>query len=50
LNWPAAGSAAGRIITADEVAAVIALLASPRSVAVNGDAAACGGAPRSVCC
>ncbi|MBO0833536.1 MAG: SDR family oxidoreductase [Actinobacteria bacterium] len=39
----AAGNAIGRMITADEVAAVIAFLASPRSVAINGDAVACGG-------
>jgi NAD(P)-dependent dehydrogenase (short-subunit alcohol dehydrogenase family) len=43
----AAGNAIGRMITAAEVAAVIAFLASPRSVAINGDAVACGGgAPR----
>ena len=39
----AAGNAIGRMITASEVAAVIAFLASPRSVAINGDAVACGG-------
>jgi NAD(P)-dependent dehydrogenase (short-subunit alcohol dehydrogenase family) len=39
----AAGNAIGRMITAAEVAAVIAFLASPRSVAINGDAVACGG-------
>jgi NAD(P)-dependent dehydrogenase (short-subunit alcohol dehydrogenase family) len=39
----AAGNAIGRMITADEVAAVITFLASPRSVAINGDAVACGG-------
>jgi NAD(P)-dependent dehydrogenase (short-subunit alcohol dehydrogenase family) len=33
----------GRIVTADEVAAVVAFLASPRSVAVNGDAISVGG-------
>jgi NAD(P)-dependent dehydrogenase (short-subunit alcohol dehydrogenase family) len=38
-----AGNAIGRMITADEVAAVITFLASPRSVAINGDAVACGG-------
>lgn len=44
-----AGNALGRMITADEVAAVIAFLASPRSVAINGDAVACGGgATRSI--
>ena len=39
----------GRLTTADEVAAVIAFLASPRSVAINGDAVACGGgSPRAI--
>lgn len=38
-----AGNVLGRMITAEEVAAVIAFLASPRSVAINGDAVACGG-------
>ena len=33
----------GRLITAEEVASVIAFLASPRSVAVNGDAVPVGG-------
>ena len=33
----------GRIVDADEVAAVVAFLASPKSVAINGDAIACGG-------
>jgi NAD(P)-dependent dehydrogenase (short-subunit alcohol dehydrogenase family) len=33
----------GRLVTAAEVAAVVAFLASPRSVAVNGDAIAVGG-------
>jgi NAD(P)-dependent dehydrogenase (short-subunit alcohol dehydrogenase family) len=33
----------GRLITADEVAAVVAFLASPKSVAVNGDAITAGG-------
>jgi len=33
----------GRLVTAAEVADVIAFLASPRSVAVNGDAVAVGG-------
>ena len=33
----------GRMITAEEVADVIAFLASPRSVAINGDAIAAGG-------
>jgi NAD(P)-dependent dehydrogenase (short-subunit alcohol dehydrogenase family) len=33
----------GRVVTADEVASVVAFLASPRSVAINGDAIAVGG-------
>jgi NAD(P)-dependent dehydrogenase (short-subunit alcohol dehydrogenase family) len=33
----------GRIVTAEEVANVVAFLASPKSVAVNGDAIAAGG-------
>jgi NAD(P)-dependent dehydrogenase (short-subunit alcohol dehydrogenase family) len=33
----------GRLVTAEEVADVVAFLASPRSVAVNGDAIAAGG-------
>jgi NAD(P)-dependent dehydrogenase (short-subunit alcohol dehydrogenase family) len=33
----------GRIVDAAEVADVVAFLASPRSVAINGDAIACGG-------
>ena len=33
----------GRLVTAAEVADVIAFLASPRSVAINGDAIAAGG-------
>ena len=33
----------GRIVTADEVASVVAFLASPLSVAVNGDAISVGG-------
>jgi NAD(P)-dependent dehydrogenase (short-subunit alcohol dehydrogenase family) len=36
-------NAVGRWIEADEVAAVVTFLASPRSVAINGDAIACGG-------
>jgi NAD(P)-dependent dehydrogenase (short-subunit alcohol dehydrogenase family) len=36
----------GRAITAAEVADVIAFLASPRSVAINGDAIAAGGGSR----
>jgi enoyl-[acyl-carrier-protein] reductase (NADH) len=38
-----------RIVTSEEVADVVAFLASPRSVAVNGDAiAAGGGAPGAI--
>jgi NAD(P)-dependent dehydrogenase (short-subunit alcohol dehydrogenase family) len=33
----------GRLVTADEVAAVVAFLASPKSVAINGDTIAVGG-------
>lgn len=33
----------GRIVTADEVASVIAFLASPRAVSITGDAIVCGG-------
>ncbi|HEY3978888.1 MAG TPA: SDR family oxidoreductase [Streptosporangiaceae bacterium] len=36
----------GRIVTAEEVADVVAFLASPRSVAINGDAIAAGGGTR----
>lgn len=36
-------SSIGRPVTASEVAAVVAFLASPRSVAINGDAVAVGG-------
>jgi NAD(P)-dependent dehydrogenase (short-subunit alcohol dehydrogenase family) len=36
----------GRLVTAAEVADVVAFLASPRSVAVNGDAIAVGGGAR----
>jgi len=32
-----------RLISAEEVAWVVAFLASPRSIAINGDAVACGG-------
>ncbi|MDX6212334.1 MAG: hypothetical protein QOF82_1421 [Frankiales bacterium] len=39
----AKGSSIGRMVTAAEVAAVVAFLASPRSVAINGDAIAVGG-------
>lgn len=33
----------GRVVEAEEVAALVAFLASPRSVAITGDAIACGG-------
>jgi NAD(P)-dependent dehydrogenase (short-subunit alcohol dehydrogenase family) len=42
----AAGLAIGRVVDASEVADVIAFLASPRSVAITGDAIAAGGGPR----
>jgi NAD(P)-dependent dehydrogenase (short-subunit alcohol dehydrogenase family) len=42
----AAGVAIGRVVEAAEVADLVAFLASPRSVAVNGDAIACGGGAR----
>jgi NAD(P)-dependent dehydrogenase (short-subunit alcohol dehydrogenase family) len=41
-----AGVSIGRMVTADEVASVIAFLASPRSIAINGDAIAVGGGAR----
>jgi NAD(P)-dependent dehydrogenase (short-subunit alcohol dehydrogenase family) len=39
----AQGNSTRRLIDAEEVAWVVAFLASPRSVAINGDAIACGG-------
>lgn len=36
----------GRLVEAAEIADVVAFLASPRSVAINGDAIACGGGMR----
>jgi NAD(P)-dependent dehydrogenase (short-subunit alcohol dehydrogenase family) len=39
----AAAVSIGRLVTAEEVANVVAFLASPKSVAVNGDAIAVGG-------
>src|SRR6476620_9111781 len=39
----AQGNSIRRIVDAHEVAAVITFLASPKSVAINGDAIACGG-------
>ena len=47
LERALAGSVAlGRLVTAEEVAAVVAFLASPKSVAVNGDPVAAGGGAR----
>ena len=40
------GVTIGRLVTAAEVADVVAFLASPRSVADNGDAIAVGGGSR----
>jgi NAD(P)-dependent dehydrogenase (short-subunit alcohol dehydrogenase family) len=40
------GVAIGRLVTAEEVADVVAFLASPRSVAITGDAVAVGGGAR----
>jgi NAD(P)-dependent dehydrogenase (short-subunit alcohol dehydrogenase family) len=42
----AEGASIGRLVTAAEVADVIAFLCSPRSVAINGDAIAVGGGAR----
>lgn len=42
----AANISIGRIVDAAEVADIVAFLASPRSVAINGDAIACGGGAR----
>ena len=45
----AAGNSVRRIIDAGEIAYVVAFLASPKSIAINGDViAAGGGAPRSI--
>lgn len=41
-----AATSVGRLITADEVADVVVFLASPRSVAINGDSLAAGGGAR----
>jgi NAD(P)-dependent dehydrogenase (short-subunit alcohol dehydrogenase family) len=41
-----ANVAIGRIVEAAEVADIVAFLASPRAVAINGDAIACGGGTR----
>jgi NAD(P)-dependent dehydrogenase (short-subunit alcohol dehydrogenase family) len=37
------GNVIGRVVDAEEIAYVVAFLASPRSVAITGDAIACGG-------
>jgi NAD(P)-dependent dehydrogenase (short-subunit alcohol dehydrogenase family) len=42
----AAGVSIGRMVTAAEIGDVVAFLASPRSVAINGDAIAVGGGAR----
>jgi NAD(P)-dependent dehydrogenase (short-subunit alcohol dehydrogenase family) len=42
----AAGISIGRLVTAAEVADVVTFLASPRSVAITGDAIAAGGGTR----
>jgi NAD(P)-dependent dehydrogenase (short-subunit alcohol dehydrogenase family) len=42
----ATGNTIGRIVEADEVAYVVAFLASPKSAAITGDAIACGGGTR----
>jgi NAD(P)-dependent dehydrogenase (short-subunit alcohol dehydrogenase family) len=39
----AAGNVIGRVVDADEIAYVVAFLASPKSVSITGDAIACGG-------
>jgi NAD(P)-dependent dehydrogenase (short-subunit alcohol dehydrogenase family) len=41
-----AGVSIGRLVTAEEVAAVVAFLASPKSVALNGDAVVASGGAR----
>ena len=42
----AGGNLIGKLITAEEVADVVTFLASPRSMAINGDAVAAGGGTR----
>jgi len=45
----AEGNTIRRLVTAEEVADIVAFLASPKSIAINGDAiAAGGGAPKSI--
>ena len=49
LKRMAEGNSIRRLVDASEVANVVAFLASPKSIAINGDAiAAGGGAPRSI--
>ena len=48
LTAMAADTRIGRLVTAEEVADVVAFLCSPRSVAVTGDAIAVGGGARGV--
>jgi NAD(P)-dependent dehydrogenase (short-subunit alcohol dehydrogenase family) len=36
----------GKLITAEEIAGIVAFLASPKSVAINGDVIAAGGGTR----
>ena len=43
-----AATSIGRIIESDEVAYVVAFLASPKSVSITGDAIACGGGQKGV--
>jgi NAD(P)-dependent dehydrogenase (short-subunit alcohol dehydrogenase family) len=42
----AAGNLVGKLITAEEIAHVVAFLASPKSAAINGDVIAAGGGTR----
>ena len=47
MRRPARGATSiGRLVTAEEVADVVVFLASPRSVAISGDAVAVGGGAR----
>jgi NAD(P)-dependent dehydrogenase (short-subunit alcohol dehydrogenase family) len=48
LTKKASATSLGRLCTAEEVAWVVAFLASPRSVAITGDAIAVGGGSRGV--
>ena len=42
-RWIGASIGIGRLVTAEEVATVVAFLASPKSVALNGDAITASG-------